>query len=177
MTKNQHLQLRKLTLLALLTALAVTLRIFKVIPIPNVQPVTDIVMICTLEIGSGYGIILAALTMIISNIYLGFGIWTIPQILAYLGCVLVVILFAKLTPLKKHFLLQLVLATLLGYVYGIIINFGMSIWGGWQAFFGYVATSFLFDTYHCIGNFAFYLVLYKPLTLALRHYLKQAEIE
>lgn len=71
-------QIRQIALMAMLTAMCVVLRIFKVIPIPNVQPVTDILMIVTLTLGIGSGILLAALTMFISNIYLGFGIWTIP---------------------------------------------------------------------------------------------------
>lgn len=86
----QRIQLRQLTLLAILTALSVVLRIAKLVPIPNVQPVSDILMIVTLELGVGFGIALAALTMFLSNIVLGFGIWTIPQILAYIGCVLTI---------------------------------------------------------------------------------------
>ena len=85
---TERLQIRQIALLAMLTAMCVVLRIFKIIPIPNVQPVTDILMIVTLYLGIGSGITLAALTMLLSNIYLGFGIWTIPQILAYAGCVL-----------------------------------------------------------------------------------------
>ncbi|HCX39564.1 MAG TPA: ECF transporter S component, partial [Lactobacillus acetotolerans] len=38
---------------------------------------------------------LATLTMVISNIYLGFGIWTIPQILSYAGCIITVAILSK----------------------------------------------------------------------------------
>ncbi|MDR4287935.1 ECF transporter S component, partial [Bacillus thuringiensis] len=115
---TERLQIRQIALMAMLTAMCVVLRIFKIIPIPNVQPVTDILMIVTLNLGIGSGITLATLTMLISNIYLGFGIWTIPQILAYTGCVLTVAFFAKFTPLKNYFLLQVALATFLGWEYG-----------------------------------------------------------
>ena len=74
---------KKIALLAILTAMCVALRIFKIIPVPNVQPVTDILMIVTLNIGFGFGFALALLTMVVSNIYLGFGIWTVSQVLAY----------------------------------------------------------------------------------------------
>lgn len=176
MLTKERVQIRSLALLAILVAMCVTLRIFKIIDIPNVQPVTDMIMIVTLTMGAGFGFALSALTMILSNIYLGFGIWTIPQIMAYVGCVLVVILLDKTTPLKQHFWMQVIVATLLGYVYGLLINFGMSIWGGWSSFLGYVAGSFLFDTYHCLGNLGFYFVLYKPLTLALNNYKRKAGI-
>ncbi|MCT3420527.1 ECF transporter S component [Lactobacillus helveticus] len=163
-------QIRQIALMAMLTAMCVVLRIFKVIPIPNVQPVTDILMIVTLTLGIGSGILLAALTMFISNIYLGFGIWTIPQILAYVGCVLTIALLAKVLPIQNHFWMQLALATFLGWEYGFLVDLGMTIFGGFPAFISYLVSSFAFDTYHAIGNFAFYFVLYKPVTLALKKY-------
>ncbi|ABX26327.1 ECF transporter S component [Lactobacillus helveticus] len=163
-------QIRQIALMAMLTAMCVVLRIFKVIPIPNVQPVTDILMIVTLTLGIGLGILLAALTMFISNIYLGFGIWTIPQILAYVGCVLTIALLAKVLPIQNHFWMQLALATFLGWEYGFLVDLGMTIFGGFPAFIAYLVSSFAFDTYHAIGNFAFYFVLYKPVTLALKKY-------
>lgn len=163
-------QIRQIDLMAMLTAMCVVLRIFKVIPIPNVQPVTDILMIVTLTLGIGSGILLAALTMFISNIYLGFGIWTIPQILAYVGCVLTIALLAKVLPIQNHFWMQLALATFLGWEYGFLVDLGMTIFGGFPAFIAYLVSSFAFDTYHAIGNFAFYFVLYKPVTLALKKY-------
>lgn len=163
-------QIRQIALMAMLTAMCVVLRIFKIIPIPNVQPVTDILMIVTLTLGIGLGILLAALTMFISNIYLGFGIWTIPQILAYVGCVLTIALLAKVLPIQNHFWMQLALATFLGWEYGFLVDLGMTIFGGFPAFIAYLVSSFAFDTYHAIGNFAFYFVLYKPVTLALKKY-------
>lgn len=165
-----RVQIRQIALMAMLTAMCVVLRIFKVIPIPNVQPVTDILMIVTLTLGIGSGILLAALTMFISNIYLGFGIWTIPQILAYVGCVLTIALLAKVLPIQNHFWMQLALATFLGWEYGFLVDLGMTIFGGFPAFIVYLVSSFAFDTYHAIGNFAFYFVLYKPVTLALKKY-------
>ena len=165
-----RVQIRQIALMAMLTAMCVVLRIFKVIPIPNVQPVTGILMIVTLTLGIGSGILLAALTMFISNIYLGFGIWTIPQILAYVGCVLTIALLAKVLPIQNHFWMQLALATFLGWKYGFLVDLGMTIFGGFPAFIAYLVSSFAFDTYHAIGNFAFYFVLYKPVTLALKKY-------
>lgn len=168
-----HDSTKKLALLAILTAMCVALRIFKIIPVPNVQPVTDILMIVTLNIGLGFGFALAILTMVVSNIYLGFGIWTVSQILAFGGCMLTVSLLAKFTPLKKHLALQLILATFLGWEYGFIVDFGMTIFGGIPAFLAYLAGSLTFDTYHAIGNLIFYPILYKPLNIALDHYKKR----
>lgn len=166
-------QIKQLALLAILTAMAVVLRIAHIIPVPNMQPVTDMIMIVTLQLGIGFGLSMAVLVMVISNIFLGFGIWTLGQIAAYAVCVIVVFLLGKIPLVKRHFWLQLIIATSLGYVYGLIVNFSMSIWGGIPAFFAYTAGSFLFDTYHCIGNFIYYPILYKPMKVALDRYEKR----
>lgn len=158
-----------MTLIAMLTAMGVVLWIIK-IPIPNVQPVTDMVMIITLVMGVGFGFTLAVLIMLVSNLVLGFGIWTIPQILAYAVCVLTVAALAKVTPLKKHFIYQVVVAGFLGYEYGFIVSIGMSIYGGLSAFFAYWLSGLTFDSFHAIGNVVIYMVLAKPLEVALNRY-------
>ena len=38
---SKHMQVKRMTLIAMLAALGTVLRVFKIIPIPNVQPVTD----------------------------------------------------------------------------------------------------------------------------------------
>ena len=58
----------------------------------------------------------------------------------------------------------------LGIEYGILVDLGMTIFGGLPAFIAYWAGSILFDTYHAIGNVVFYLLLYKPISLALKHF-------
>lgn len=170
MVSATQVQIRKLALLAMITALAVALRVTHVIPIPNMQPVTDILMIVTLNLGLSFGIAMAALVMIISNVFLGLGIWTLPQIAAYIACVLVVWVLAKISFIRKHVIALALVAGSLGYVYGFVVNLGMSIWGGIPAFIAYTAGSLLFDTYHVIGNFIFFPILYKPLTIALERF-------
>ena len=170
---SKHMQVKRMTLIAMLAALGTVLRVFKIIPIPNVQPVTDLIMIATLVLGVGFGISLAMMIMILSNLLLGFGIWTVPQILAYAVCVLTVAGLAKVTPLKKHFTLQLILATFLGFEYGFFVSLGMSIYGGWAAFLAYWLSGLLFDLYHALGNLGCYFILYKPLTVAFKHYLQE----
>lgn len=176
MQTKERYQLQRLTLLALLTAMCVVLRIFKIIDIPNVQPVTDIIMLTTLELGAGTGILLAILVMVISNIFLGFGIWTLPQIFAYAACALTVALFARLLPLKsrKLFWLQELLAGFLGLEYGFFVSLGMAGWGGWAAFIAYWVSGLTFDLYHAAGNLAFYPILYLPLVLGLDRFKKKA---
>ena len=171
---TKRIQIRQMTLMAMLTALCVVLRIVKIIPVPNVQPVTDILMIVILVMGSSFGLGLTLMTMLLSNMVLGLGIWTIPQILAYTVCILTVAWLAKIIPIRKHLIWQLILATFLGFEYGFFVSIGMSIYGGIAAFFAYWISGLVFDSFHAIGNFGFYLILYKPLAVALKRYVNHS---
>ncbi|MFD1672593.1 ECF transporter S component [Agrilactobacillus yilanensis] len=169
MAKN-HVRIRKITLIGVLCALCIVLRIIK-LPVPNVQPVTDILMIVTLTMGVRYGFLLATLTMVLSNIILGFGIWTLPQIAAYMVCILTIAAFKWLLPLEHWFWLQLLLCTLLGFEYGLVVSLGMAVIGSAPAFLAYYLSGLLFDLAHAIGNFVFYPLLKPPLTKALKRYM------
>lgn len=167
-----HNSIRKITMLGLLAAICTVLRIVK-IPIPNVQPVTDIIMIVTLFCGFKTGMTLAILTMLVSNLYLGFGLWTFPQIAAYIICVLTVWLVQKFLFLQKSWLFQLVIATFLGLEYGLVISLCMAVIGQAPAFIAYYTSGFLFDIYHAAGNLIFYPLIYLPLSKILQNYLTE----
>lgn len=156
-------------MIAMLTTLCSVSRIV-VLPLPNVQPVTDTIMIITLIIGASDGFILAVLTMVVSNLYLGFGIWILPQIFAYGACVLLVVLFKKLTPLGRSHWLQIALCILLGFAYGFFVSLGMAVIGSAPAFFAYWLSGLLYDFYHAAGNVVLYPLLYLPLTKLLKNY-------
>ncbi|MBF5066710.1 ECF transporter S component, partial [Salmonella enterica subsp. enterica serovar Istanbul] len=101
----------------LLTALCTVLRIVKV-PIPNVQSVTDILMVVTLLLGLRWGLGLTVSTLVVSNLVLGFGLWTLPQIAAYMICMLVLQAIVLMLPVvRRQLWLQIGLAGLLGYLY------------------------------------------------------------
>ena len=48
-------------------------------PIPNVQPVTILVMLTAIRLGAMRGASLGIMTAYLSNVYLGGGAWTIVQ--------------------------------------------------------------------------------------------------
>ena len=164
---ENRLAIKRITLLALLTALCTVARI-AVLPLPNVQPVTDTVMIITFFEGFGSGLTLAVLTMIVSNLFLGFGIWTLPQIAAYVVCVVTVGIMAKIIPWKKMRWVQFVLCAFLGFEYGFVVSLGMAVIGQAPAFWAYWLSGLPFDFYHAIGNLVFYPLLYWLLRKLLR---------
>lgn len=166
---------RAVALLGLLTALCTVLRIIKV-PIPNVQPVTDILMVTTLLLGFRWGIALSMSTLMVSNLILGFGLWTLPQIVAYAMCLVVVQVSVTLIPLIRRTLwIQIGIAGLLGYLYGFIVSLGMAVIGSLNGlgFWAYYLSGLLFDTYHAIGNLVFYPIVVLVLQQGLKRFSHQ----
>lgn len=163
---------RAVALLGLLTALCTVLRIVKV-PIPNVQPVTDILMVVTLLLGLRWGLGLTVSTLVVSNLVLGFGLWTLPQIAAYTVCMLVLQAIVLMLPVVRRLLwLQISLAGLLGYLYGFVVSLGMAVIGSLNGlgFWAYYISGLLFDTYHAIGNLVFYPIVLLVLQQGLKRF-------
>lgn len=168
---STHEKVLRIALIGLLSALCVIFRIIH-LPIPNVQPDTDLIMMITLMLGNMTGICVAAITMVLSNVILGFGIWTLPQIGAYVICVLLVSGSAQIIPLRKHVSWQIILAAFLGFVYGFFVSLGMTLVGGIGAttFWVYYLNGLVFDCYHACGNLVLYPILYRPVMSALKRY-------
>lgn len=112
---------RRMILVAVMTALSVMGRfIFSVIP--AFKPITAVVVITAIYIGSEAGFLTGALSALISNFYFGQGPWTPFQMLSWglIG------LFAGLlaAPLKK----SRVLLSAYGLFSGVIFTLVMDIW-------------------------------------------------
>ena len=135
--------------------------------IPNVQPLTTIIIICTLVFGFYFGSSVAILSILISNLFLGMGVWTLAQIAAFLS-------ICAITFLLKKFLISLPLiilalyAGIMGYWFGFIISLVQAPFFGIQQFWIYYLQGVPFDTFHAIGNFFFFLILYPVLVPLLK---------
>lgn len=137
--------------------------------LPNVQPVTVILMLLTVTFGLTDAIIVAFLSIVLSNITLGMGFWTVTQICAYSIIVLLTFFVKRILDVVPYSAIFWTLfAGLTGYLYGFVISFlqapilGMNL----QATIGYWLAGLLFDTYHAIGNVGFYILL-SPILLPL----------
>lgn len=156
----------KITLLALLAALAVVGRSVFVF-IPNVQPVTAIIIICGLILGPSAAVILAILTTFLSNMVLGMGIWSIWQIISWglIGIISGLIgRFFKKVPL--YFII--LFAAFSGYFYGFVIS--LTTYQITGKFWPYYLAGLPFDTNHAIGNVVFIIVLYPMISFLLKKY-------
>lgn len=150
----------KLTFLSLIGTLSFVMRLsFSFLP--NVQPTTVIFLIITMTFGLKEGIIVSALSMILSNIYLGFGIWTIPQVVTY---IIILILFKQFQGEDEMDLpVFTALSLLSGLLYGFIISILNIPMFGVGFFLVYYLNGVSFDIAHALGNVAFSLILYPVL--------------
>jgi len=156
----------KITILALLAALAVVGRSVFVF-IPNVQPVTAIIIICGLILGPGAAVILAILTTFLSNMILGMGIWSVWQITSWGLIGIISGLLGKLFKKVPIFVIIL-FAAFSGYFYGFIISLTTYQISG--KFWPYYFAGLPFDTNHAIGNVVFIIVLYPTISYLLKKY-------
>lgn len=157
----------KITLLALLAALAVVGRSVFVF-IPNVQPVTAIIITCGIILGPGAAVILAMLVTFLSNMILGMGIWSIWQIVSW-G--LIGIISGLLGKIFKKVPLYLIIpfAAFSGYFYGFVIS--LTTYQITGKFWPYYLAGLPFDTNHAIGNVVFIIVLYPMISYLLKKYM------
>lgn len=156
----------KLTLLALLAALAVVGRsVFAFLP--NVQPVTALIIICGLMLGPTAAIILALLTTFLSNMLLGMGIWTVWQVVSWALIGLISGWIGKYPGETPVYIIVMV-AVFSGYLYGFIISLTTYSIAG--KFWPYYLAGLPFDTYHAIGNAVFIILLYPIISHFFKKY-------
>lgn len=162
----------KLTLLAILAALAVVGR-YAFSFLPNVQPVTSIIIVCGLFLGPIAAVLLALLVTFLSNMMLGMGIWTIWQVISWAVIGLISGIIGKTC--KRIPLYVIVLFSIFsGYFYGLIISATNYTISG--KFIPYYLAGLPFDTYHAIGNAAFIILLYPALSRVFHTYVQKYKI-
>lgn len=150
----------RLTLISLLAAVCVIGRIaFQFLP--NIQPVTTIIIIAGVMLGILPAIFIAIITTYITNLFLGMGIWTIWQMA---GWSLIAVIAGMIGKNKKfhHTLLLALFGFFSAYLYGLILSLGSFTVAG--KFLPYYLASIPFDTLHGIGNIIFMILLYPVLS-------------
>ncbi|KAF1295567.1 hypothetical protein BAU15_03210 [Enterococcus sp. JM4C] len=157
---------RRVAQLALLTAFCVVGRLLTQ-PIPNVQPVTAILFLITLHMGLIAAMTVGSLSILITNLYLGMGIWTIAQIATFCLLCLLLSVINKAIPLKDKLLPMLIICGCSGLLYGLLISAMLAPFWGVQAFWPYYFSGVPFDLMHGIGNIGFYLLLHIPVAYIL----------
>src|SRR5690625_2680817 len=110
----------KLTLMAILSALAVAGRYLFAF-LPNMQPVTAIIIVGGLFLGPGTAFLMAILITFLSNMLLGMGIWTVWQVLAW-GFIGILSGILGKWNCRIPLYAIVIFAIFCGYLYGFIIS-------------------------------------------------------
>lgn len=127
--------------------------------LPNIQPMTAIFLIITLQLGIFRGLLINLLSVLITNIYLGMGVWTISQIFSFALIICLMGILSRVTLFRKSRLLQTIFSVFAGFLYGFIMAvIDVKIYGIPQ-FWPYYIAGFSFDLLHALGNGGFYLIL------------------
>lgn len=175
MSLTNRQQIHQLTQIAILAALTAGLRIL-FSGLPNIQPMTAIFLIIAQVWPMRQSLTLICLSLVLSNVYLGMGPWTLMQMMSY-------IIILSLTyglqfslsylgiPSKAQFIVFAINALLSGFVYGLIIS---ALWVSLlkAPFWPYYLRGLSFDTLHAGGNLVFYLIL-APILLPLLYKLRR----
>ena len=134
----------------LLIALAVLGRI-AMAPLPSIQPVTVLVMITAIRLGTARGVSLGILTAYLSNLYLGGGPWTIIQALSWGSIGLLTGILADRMVDRDN---ELRIGSLSGYsilmafVFGFMVTLPLTLQEGVSIWWSGIP----FDVLHAVGN-------------------------
>ncbi|MCI3029290.1 ECF transporter S component [Desemzia sp. C1] len=149
---------RRIALLSMMIAVTHVGRLMLQI-LPNVQPVTTILIILTLSMGIADGLIVAVLSILISNLTLGMGIWTFAQIISFSVIVLITGLVIKPMYKKIPKWMMVLYAAFAGILYGLVVSFIMKYLLGFENFWAYYMMGVPMDLMHAFGNGLFYIIL------------------
>ena len=129
--------------------------------IPNVQILSDIILILAINGKFDESLLVNAITMIITSFFLGFGYWVIFQVLDFgiLG-ISNYMIFNKIR-VKKTKINKAIALGLSGFIYGFLITLMQVFFvdGNKFTFFGLYAGSIPFDINHMVGNIVIYIFL------------------
>ena len=163
--ENKDISTKKLVLISVLSAISVAGRLIFIM-VPQVKPMAALVIISGICLGAEAGFITGALSAFISNFFLGQGIWTPWQMIAFglLGFVAGIIF--KFLP-KKIGLICTSAGISVILIYGTIMNFSsfflFNDTASLSALLAYTASSLPMDIIHSLSTVVFLFLLYNPI--------------
>lgn len=166
--KNNSVEAKRLATLGMLSAMGVVGRIMFGLPfLPNIQPMTVIILLVAYETELYESLTLGTISIVVTSMYLGMGPWVITQIFAYWVLIVVSHLISKLN-MKNPRILLLLWAVMSGFIYGAIITYFDYLLYGIPNLLVYYINGLPFDFLHAMGNLGFFIVLY-PLYVKLKN--------
>ena len=145
--------------------------------VPGVQPVTVVVVAAGAALGARVGFAVGAVAALVSNFYLGQGIWTPWQMLAWGGCGVAGALCARLIRSRWAFA---ALCFALGFAFSSAMDlwYWYSFWPHtWEALTLVYARGVWFSAAHAVGNVVFALAIGPELRRLLERYGRRLRVE
>jgi energy-coupling factor transport system substrate-specific component len=167
---------KEIAVVATLAATAAAGRVL-LAPVPDVQPLTDIAVVTGVALGARAGVGVGATAAFVSNFFLGQGLWTPWQMLAWGGCGGA---GALLAPVLRRRLPLALCCCVLGFAFGFVLD----LWN-WYAFYPHTWASFTarqaggfpFDVAHAIGNLVLALAVGPELRRLLDRFARRLRTE
>lgn len=178
--EKKQLNSKELVLIALLTAIAVLGR-FLFYMIPAVTPMTAIIIISGICLGSEVGFLVGSLSAITSNMLFGQGPWTPFQMFSWGLIGLVAGLPWMQTILKKSYLFLV----LYGIAAGFFFSFFMDLWTvfsidrffSWQRYLALLLSAAPYTISYCFSNAFFSCLLFRSIQTKLQRILIKYDIK
>lgn len=159
--ERKKISVKRISLIATMSALAGVSGI-PFTALPNIQPVTFFIIITGYVFGPFFGFMTGMLAAAVLNTFLGYGPWTIWQMLSWAVVGFISGWLKKL--IKRPQKLSLgIFAFLCGFLFGYIMN--LLYWSffvrplSFESLAAVYAASFYFDLLHGLGNFGFAVLL------------------
>ncbi len=174
---RKNTNVKKLILIGVMTGMAVVGR-FIFAPFPGFKPVTAIVVIAGIYLGTEAGFYCGALTPLITNFYFGQGPWTPFQMFIWGMTGIVAALLSN--QLKNNKIVIIVFGVISGTIFSLFMDVYSVVWltGGWNwpTYFLMIASSLPFTVIYAISNVVFLLVLMKPIGEKLKRIIVKYQI-
>lgn len=127
--------------------------------LPNVQPMTVLLVCISLYFGWKNGLMVSILSVLVTNMMLGMGPWTFAQMSSYAVLILLTALIEDSYEFIPMPILQ-IYAGFLGILYGLVISIVQAPFFGWNIFIPYYLSGIGYDLLHAFGNVVFMPLLY-----------------
>ncbi len=152
------LSARDVCILALMAALIFGSKV-ALASLPNIN-VNAVLIILTVVFFGWRSLYTVYVYVLLEGLVFGFSVWWVGYLYIWAILVVVAMLFRK----NDSAWIWAVIAALFGLCFGPLMYLEwFTINGGWEGFFAMWIAGIPYDIAHCVGNFVFTLVLYRPL--------------
>ncbi len=163
MEKNKT---RELSQMAILTAILFMGQVVLSF-LPNVEIVSLLIILYTLFLRKNVFFVIYSFVFLEGFLY-GFGIWWFSYLYIWSLLACIVLLLRGNTSL----LFWSIVSGFFGLSFGALCSLPYLLSGGFAAAFSYWVSGLLFDVFHCIGNAALCLLLFRPLYALMEYIFK-----